>query len=143
MDVSNFMGGNWLTHMDLPQPNQVWHIRGVSQQMVGTDQKICVAFNEHQKQLGLNKTNLRAIASAYGTDSNAWIGKSLEVFRDRTLFQGQQRDCVRVRPVMQQQPAPVPYAPQQPALVAYQPAPQQPVQPQPQPPAVGPATWDA
>ena len=52
MDVSSFMSGNWLCHTDLPQPTQVWTIRAVSQQLVGTDTKICVQFDQHASSWG-------------------------------------------------------------------------------------------
>ena len=63
MDVSSFLGGNFLTHVDLPLPYQVWTIGKADQQLVGTDQKICLTFAEFPaKSLGLNKTNLRRVA---------------------------------------------------------------------------------
>ncbi len=124
MDVSSFMGGNFLTHLDLQQASQVWTIRGVQQQQVGTDAKICVQFSEHQKPLGLNKVNLRTIAGAYGVNSQAWIGRPLELYRDQTQFQGRIVPCIRVRipqqpaaaaPQMPVQPAAAPVAPPAPA----------------------------
>lgn len=130
MDVTAFLAGNFLTHVDLPAPSQVWTIRDVKQQLVGTDQKICIHFAEHQKPLGLNKTNLRTIADGYTIRSEGWIGKQLELFKDRTQFQGRVVDCIRVR---------IPSGPQQPAPPAQQQAQQpQPVAP-PQQPAAAPA----
>ena len=112
MDVSSFMGGNYLTHLDLVAPSQVWTIRDVKQELVGSDQKIVVYFNEHEKGLGLNKINLRTIAQAYTVQSGSWLGKRLEVYKDQTQFQGRVVPCVRVRipstpaPDMAAQPAP-------------------------------------
>lgn len=100
MDVSSFMGGNFLTHLDLPQPNQVWSIGTVDQQLVGqgktAEQKICITFGEHHKPLAMNKTNLKRIAALYSTDANAWIGKQLLVYRSRTTFGNETVLCVRV-----------------------------------------------
>ena len=100
MDVSSFMGGNFLTHLDLPQPYQVWSINTVDQQLVGqgktAEQKICVTFSEHAKPLALNKTNLKRIAELYGTDANAWIGKQMLVYRSNTTFGNDTVLCVRV-----------------------------------------------
>ena len=125
MNVSEFLSGNFLTHLDLPAPTQIWTVRDVQQQLVGTDQKICVHFNEHQKPLGLNKTNLRTIADAHGLQSEAWIGKQSEVFKDRTTYQGRPTDCVRLRVPADTQPAansaPA-AATQQPPVAAPQPA---------------------
>lgn len=148
MDVSRFMGGNWLRHTDLPAPTQVWTIRTVGQQMLGNDSKIVVNFNEHAKGLGLNKTNLRAIADAFGVNSDVWVGKSLEVYKDVTQFQGQTTPCIRVRVPAQQPGAPA-RAPQQQSPVAAPvqqqsvAAPQQPVSQPPSTPAteLAPAPW--
>ena len=67
MDVSSFMGGNYLTQADLPQQTQTWTIRQVTQQQVGTDQKVCLQFDQHSKPLGCNKTNLRSIANCFSS----------------------------------------------------------------------------
>lgn len=145
MDVSSFLGGNFLTQLDLPPDPQTCTIRGASQQQVGTDVKICLQLAEHAKPLGLNKTNLRTIAQAYGTDSNAWIGRQVELYRDRTQFQGALVPCIRLRIPAPPQAAPPamppavpPAAPVQPQPVAA-PQPQQPVAP-PQPQQAAP--WE-
>ena len=78
MDITSFLGGQFLAHVDLPAPFQVWTIKDAKAQIVGTDNKVCVFFNEHHKPLGLNKTNLKAIAQGYTVDSTQWIGRPLE-----------------------------------------------------------------
>ena len=124
MDVSSFLTGNFLTHLDLPTPSQTWTVRAVKQQLVGSDPKICIWFNEHQKPLGLNKTNLRTIADRYSVESAAWVGKSLELYKDRCQFQSKTVDCVRVRiPSAPEQTAPPvqPSAPQPATAIPPQP----------------------
>ena len=79
MDVSSFMGGNFLTHVDLPIAIQTWTIAKVDQQMVGqgaqAEEKICVTFSEFRsKPLSMNKTNLKRIVRIYTTDATEWIG---------------------------------------------------------------------
>ncbi len=100
MDVSGFMGGNFLTQLDLPLPYQVWTIAKVDQQLVGqgqnAEQKICVTFNENSKPLALNKTNLKRVAALYTTDANAWGGRQLLLYRSRTTFGNEPKLCVRV-----------------------------------------------
>jgi len=141
MDVSSFLGGNFLTQLDLPAASQVWTIREVAQQQVGDDTKICIRFDQHTKPLGCNKTNLRTIAEAYGTDAAAWIGRPLELYRDQTQFQGQIVPCIRARIPQQAAAAPAPAAVPQPVVQPVAaPAPQQfaqPVAPQQQ------APWEA
>jgi hypothetical protein len=124
MDISQFLGGNYLTHLDLPRPVQQWTIGKVDQQMVGqgpnADRKICVLFGEFPgKALALNKTNLKRIAGLYGMNASAWIGQQLVVFRSTTNFQGVSKLCIRVcgpgqaplDPICDAQGGPVPYQP--------------------------------
>jgi hypothetical protein len=96
LDVSGFLGGRWLTHVDLPTPYQVCTITGAKQELVGDDPKIVVYFAQHQKGLGCNKTNLRRLVGLHGVDAGSWKNKQLLVYRSSTTFQGQTKLCVRV-----------------------------------------------
>ena len=100
MDVSGFLGGNFLTHLDLPQPYQVWTIAKIDQQLVGqgqtAEQKICVTFSEHNKPLAMNKTNLKRTALLYSTNANAWGGKQVLVYRSSTTYGNDTVLCIRV-----------------------------------------------
>ena len=107
-DVSSFLGGSFLTHLDLPLPQQTWTIGKADEQLVGTDRKICLGFAEFPaKALGLNNTNLRRVADLYGTDGSNWIGKSLLVYRSACDYQGQRKLCVRVCGPQQSPPDPL------------------------------------
>ena len=129
MDVSSFLGGRFLTNLDLPQPSQVWTIRAVSQEQIQTDLKVCLHFAEHSKPLGLNKVNLRVVAAAWGVQAANWTGKQIELLKDRCAFQGRMVDCIRLRVPP---PQPYPHAPQ----LMTGPAPQQQPQQMQQPPGV-------
>ena len=120
MDISSFLGGNFLTHLDLPAQTQIWHIKDVKQGLVGTDQKVCVWFHQHAKPLGLNKTNLKVIAEAFGVQAAAWVGRSIEVFKSQCDYQGRLVDCIRLRVPPQAPPPPS----QVPAVVTPAPEPQ-------------------
>jgi hypothetical protein len=100
MDVSSQLGGSFLTNADLPAPHQVWTISKVTQELVGGpdgDQKICVLFTEFPtKALGTNKTNLGRIADLYGRESNAWIGKQMQVYRSVTDSPKGIVNCIRL-----------------------------------------------
>jgi hypothetical protein len=54
-------------------------------------------FHGRDKGLVLNATNCRTIEDAYGTESDDWPGKSIELFSTETDFQGKRVPCVRVR----------------------------------------------
>ena len=126
MDVSSFLGGNFLSQVDLQQPVQLWTIGKVDQQLVGqgqtADQRVCVTFAEFpSKPLALNKTNLKRVAELYTVDANAWIGRQVQVYRTTTDFAGRTTLCVRVcgptqappEPLCDQQGNAVPFQPQQ------------------------------
>jgi hypothetical protein len=63
--------------------------------------------------LTLNATNLRALAAAWGPETDAWTGKEVELYVGKTQFNGQDRESVLVRPISppipaEQRPKPAP-----------------------------------
>ena len=97
MDVSSFFGSAFLKHSDLPLPHQIWTIGKVDQQLVGNEQKVGVSFAEYpNKALSLNNTNGNRLKALYGDDTNAWLGRQLQVYRTQTSFKGEPVLCVRV-----------------------------------------------
>jgi len=46
----------------------------------------------------LNKTNATTIGDMYGGDVDQWPGKQITLYRGDTLYMGQPKKCVRVRP---------------------------------------------
>ena len=61
------------------------------------DYKAVFFFQGKQKKFVCNKTNGQVIAETYGDDTEAWQGKELELYPDKTSFQGKLVDCIRVR----------------------------------------------
>ena len=57
-----------------------------------------VKFVGREKKLGLNKTNGKSIARLYGNDTDKWPGKSIALYVTNTEFNGESRECIRVRP---------------------------------------------
>lgn len=49
--------------------------------------------------LGLNQTNLRTLRSAWGSESDAWIGKEIELSLGQTKWQGEDRPTVVLRTI--------------------------------------------
>jgi hypothetical protein len=49
--------------------------------------------------LGLNATNLRTLASAWGPLTEDWVGKEIELYVGKTFYNGQDRDSVLVRTI--------------------------------------------
>lgn len=56
-----------------------------------------VKFVGREKKLALNKTNGKAIATMYGTDTNEWAGKWIALYATTTEYNGEQRECIRVK----------------------------------------------
>lgn len=64
-----------------------------------------VKFEGREKKLALNKTNGKAIATMYGPDTSKWEGKPIAIYATTTEFNGEQRECIRVRPQRPEMPA--------------------------------------
>lgn len=52
---------------------------------------------ELDKSLVLNKTNALAIATMYGNDTAAWVGKTIVLRPAQDRFQGKLVPCIRIR----------------------------------------------
>jgi hypothetical protein len=61
------------------------------------ERKPVASFQGVNKALVLNRTNASIIGTAFGEDTDAWSGCVIELFPDKTLFQGRMVDCIRVR----------------------------------------------
>ena len=74
-----------------------------------TKQKPILYFQGKKKKLTLNMTNIISCEQIIGSgDSDAWVGKSIELFPTTCLLKGDITPCIRVRPPsVQQAPAPV------------------------------------
>lgn len=60
------------------------------------DKKPVLYFVGTEKGLVLNKTNANAIADTYGTETDEWIGKRIELFSTKVEYQGKMVPAVRV-----------------------------------------------
>jgi hypothetical protein len=91
----------YLKHADLQGRAFRVTIKGYSIEEIGQgadkDTKPVLAFRQTAKKLVLNRTNANAIAEVYGDDLDAWDGKLIELYPDRTGFGGKMVDCLRVR----------------------------------------------
>jgi len=59
--------------------------------------KPAVSFEGQDKRLMLNKTNASTIAESYGDDTDAWIGKRIQLYATRVEFKGDIVDAIRVQ----------------------------------------------
>ena len=68
--------------------------------------KPAVWFTKGKKALLLNKTNAKAIAKLYGTHTEKWGGKQIELFPTECDAFGDKVECVRVRKPSKKKAAP-------------------------------------
>lgn len=60
-------------------------------------QKIVLKFEGKEKTFVANKTNANIIKAAFGKNPEGWLGKNIELYPDKTMFQTKLVDCIRVR----------------------------------------------
>jgi hypothetical protein len=72
-------------------------IRSFEIEEIGDERKPCLYFQGKDRRLVLNRTNADAIVASYGSETNEWIGKPIELYPDKTRFAGKMVDCIRVR----------------------------------------------
>lgn len=98
--VSQIYGGTYLSGTDLAGKTHQMTIEAVAVEEVGEgrEEKLVVAFVGARKSLVLNKTNASALVSAFGDDTDSWVGRSVELFTMPVNFNGRTFDGIRVRP---------------------------------------------
>lgn len=62
-----------------------------------SDRMPIVAFEGKTLPFGLNKTNARTLAQAFGVDTRAWVGQTVTLFPTTTKFGKDTVDCIRLR----------------------------------------------
>lgn len=83
------------------EDSPVLTISHVKEESIGqgaqADMKWILFFEEEEKGLVLNRTNINTIAGMYGDDTDDWEGKKITLFATQVDFQGKQVDAIRVR----------------------------------------------
>ena len=100
MRVSDLFPSRYVKAGDVIEP-QLVAIRELQVEEIGqgkdAESKPVLYFHNRQKGLVLNVTNARTIEDAYGIETDAWPGKSIELFSTKVDFKGDRVDAVRVR----------------------------------------------
>jgi hypothetical protein len=104
--ISEVYAGQFVNAAELPMGRRVGAvITAASAQTVGQgDQasiKIVLGLEAHDgrawpKQVVLNKTNAVMLAAVMGDDTAAWVGQSIEIWRERVMFAGKLVDGLRM-----------------------------------------------
>lgn len=95
INMNDAFPSKWLKADDVPGKVRVT-INHVSMEDVGDDHKPVVWFNEYQKGVVLNKTNAGNISALYGPDTDAWIGKPMDLTTAWVDFQGRSTKSLRL-----------------------------------------------
>jgi hypothetical protein len=61
------------------------------------EHKPVLRFVDKPKGVVLNRTNAEILASLLGPETTAWVGREIELYPDKTMFNGRMVDCLRVR----------------------------------------------
>lgn len=98
MELSQIFTGSTLKAADLQgrEPNVT--IATVEAKKFNDGNKIVITFVGKEKAFVCNKTNANRIAYAYGTNTDGWIGRQIQLYTDLVDFQGQTVKAIRVRP---------------------------------------------
>jgi len=120
MKISNAFPSKYLKASDLKKPDgtptaPTVNIGQVKMETFQSGEQGCVMyFQGKEKGLSLNKTKSTVISSAYGDETDLWVGKPVTLSVGTTLFQGRQFDIINVSiPSGPPQAAPEPTAMQE------------------------------
>jgi hypothetical protein len=99
-DIENLYPSRYLKPGDLPGKQVTVTIANVTIEEFGQakEKKAVLSIVGYSKRLVLNKTNVKAIAKAYGGNFAGWIGKLIVLYVTTTDFGGDTFDVIRVRP---------------------------------------------
>lgn len=61
------------------------------------EDRVVLKFNKAKKRMVLNKTNATTIAKKFGSETDAWKGKTITVFPTTTKFGNETVECVRIK----------------------------------------------
>ena len=73
------------------------------------DHKLVVYFEGKEKGVALNQTNFKTLAGAFGSDSDYWMGKTIELFSMMVDYQGKMVPALRLRVVGEDDGSDIPF----------------------------------
>ena len=76
------------------------------------EEKAVIYWAGAKKGMVLNLTNWDMLEQLFGEDSDGWVNQRVILFKDRTNYKGEMKDCMRIRAVGHATPAlPAPVTP--------------------------------
>lgn len=97
MRVTDLFPSRYLRAAELGTRRPVVTIRRASQETIGPDRRLVIAFDEGSKLFACNKTNALAIARIVGSDNtDDWPGRQIRLGAVEVDFKGQPTLGIRV-----------------------------------------------
>ena len=96
MKISEAFPSSFLKAEDLGGKIVEVKLTAVNYEKVGEDFKLVCDLQGKNKKLVLNKTNALMIASAFGDETDEWVGKIISLHSEKVAFQGKIVDALRV-----------------------------------------------
>ena len=102
MNTDDYYGGKYLKCSDLQGRSVTAKIARVAAEEMGQkkDRKLVVYLagsKGDEKGVVLNKTRLKPIVTAYGKETEDWVGQKITLFPSQTTFQGDIVDCIGIK----------------------------------------------
>lgn len=100
MNIDTAYPSKYIKESDLQGQVRLLTIARVSMEAVdqsGHDMKPVVFFQGAQKGMVLNVTNKNVIVLLYGTETDNWAGRQIELYPSQTDFRGEVVACIRCR----------------------------------------------
>jgi len=87
---------------NLPRPRNVTIVAAKMEEMKSPDggetqNRLVLHFSDEAKRLVVNATNFDVLAELFGGETEDWIGKTVQLYADKTRFGHKIVPCVRVR----------------------------------------------
>jgi hypothetical protein len=104
--VSTVYAGDYIQAAQIPPGRHPVMIVNAIQEEIGQDRDMKIVLSLARatdrapwpKGCVLNKTNALILASAYGDETNDWIGRVIEIWREPVQFQGRVVQGIRLAP---------------------------------------------
>jgi len=98
MDASRFAGAAFLGLNDVKDGPFRGDLVAVEEGKFG---KLVLIFTNGLK-FSLNVTNTTELIKAFGSETDDWLGESVELYQGETLYQGEMVPSVRLTPLMRE-----------------------------------------
>ncbi len=106
-NVNSMFPSKWLRASDLQGGEPILNIERMAMEEVeqGKDQQPVLYFMGKDKGLVLNKTNAMNVSVLHGPETDAWVGKQIQLFTTYVDYQGRSVLAIRIKPAQPSAPA--------------------------------------